>query len=70
MKGIKITLLGQEFTILLNGWIFPIGEASAVEGLLSTGPTPSSFYMGQKDQDEYYAEKCFFFQRRSLNKTI
>ena len=29
--------------ILLNGWILPIGGASAVEGLLSTGPTPSSF---------------------------
>ena len=29
--------------ILLNRWILPIGRASAVEGLLSTGPTPSSF---------------------------
>ena len=29
--------------ILLNWWILPIGGASAVEGLLSTGPTPSSF---------------------------
>ena len=28
--------------MLLNGWISPIGGASAVEGLLSTGPTPSS----------------------------
>ena len=28
--------------ILLNGWISPFGGASAVEGLLSTGPTPSS----------------------------
>ena len=28
--------------ILLNGWILPIGGASAVEGLLLTGPTPSS----------------------------
>ena len=28
--------------ILLNVWILPIGGASAVEGLLSTGPTPSS----------------------------
>ena len=27
---------------MLNGWILPIGEASAVEGLLSTGPTLSS----------------------------
>ena len=25
--------------ILLNGWIMPIGGASEVEGLLSTGPT-------------------------------
>ena len=29
--------------ILLNGWILPIGGALAVEGLLSTGPAPSSF---------------------------
>ena len=29
--------------ILLNGWILPVGGASAVEGLLSTGPTPSSY---------------------------
>ena len=27
--------------IFMNGWIFPIGGASAVEGLLSMGPTPS-----------------------------
>ena len=29
--------------VLLNGLILPIGEASAVEGLVSMGPTPSSF---------------------------
>ena len=31
--------------ILLNGWIFPIVQMVKlfVEGLLSTGPTPSSF---------------------------
>ena len=29
--------------ILLKGWVLSIGGASAVEGLLSTGPTPSSF---------------------------
>ena len=29
--------------ILLNGRILPIGGAPPVEGLLSTGPTPSSF---------------------------
>ena len=29
--------------ILLDWWILFIGEASAVEGLLSTGPTLSSF---------------------------
>ena len=29
--------------ILLNGWILPIGGASAIEGLLSTGPTPFIF---------------------------
>ena len=33
----------RDTAILLNGWILPIGGASAVEGLLSTGPTPSSF---------------------------
>ena len=27
----------------MNEWILPIGGASAVEGLLSTGPTLSSF---------------------------
>jgi hypothetical protein len=26
----------------MNGWILPFGGSSAVEGLLSTGPTPSS----------------------------
>ena len=43
LKGIQIALLVQEFNsaILLNGWILPIDGASAVEGLLSTGPTPS-----------------------------
>ena len=35
--GLKVT------AILLNGWILPIGGASAVESLLSTGPTLSSF---------------------------
>ena len=30
--------------ISLNGWILPIGEASAVEGLLSMGPTSFSLY--------------------------
>ena len=29
--------------IFLKLWILPIGGASAVEGMLSTGPTPSSF---------------------------
>ena len=34
---------GSRFTsILLNGWILPIGGASAVEGLLLRGPTPFS----------------------------
>ena len=31
--------------ILLNGCISPIGGASVMEGLLSTGPTPSSLYL-------------------------
>ena len=29
--------------IWLNGWILPFDGSSAVEGLLSIGPTPSSF---------------------------
>ena len=34
-------IIGARVTaILLNGWILPIGVASAVEGLLSTGLTP------------------------------
>ena len=37
VTGFRVT------AILLNGWILPFGGASAVEGLLSTGPTPSSF---------------------------
>ena len=36
MTGSRVT------AILLNGWILPICGASAREGLLSTGPTPSS----------------------------
>ena len=32
----------RDAAILLNWWILPIGGASAVEGLLSTEPTPSS----------------------------
>ncbi len=40
ITGLKVT------AILLNGWILPIGGASAVEGLLSTGPTPSSYIVG------------------------
>ena len=35
--------------ILMNGVILPIGGASAVEGLLSTGPTPSSFRERKKN---------------------
>ena len=36
---------GERVTaIFLNGCILPIGGASAVEGLRSTGPTPSSYY--------------------------
>ena len=30
-------------SILLNGWFLPIDGASVVKGLLSMGPTPSSF---------------------------
>ena len=36
-------------TILLNCLIFPIGQSGeAVEGLLSTGPTPSSLLLFHK----------------------
>ena len=42
MKGIEIALLVQK--ILLNVLILPIGGASEMEDLLSTGPTPSSYY--------------------------
>ena len=38
MSGSRVTV------IFMNGWILPIGGALALEGLLSTGPTPSSFY--------------------------
>ena len=34
--------------MLLNGWILPISGAFTFEGLLSTGPTPSSFYLKEK----------------------
>ena len=37
-KGHPNGITGSRFTaILLNGWILPIGGASAVEGLQSTG---------------------------------
>ena len=43
LEGHPNCMTGSKFTaILLNGWILPIGAASAVEGPLSTGPTPSS----------------------------
>ena len=29
-----------------------------------------SLYMGQKDQDGYYAEKCHFFKQRNLYTPI
>ena len=43
--------------IFLNGCILLIGGASAVEGLLSTGPTPSSFTRAkrQKNRDQITA---------------
>ena len=43
-KGHQNRITGSRVTaILLNWWILPIaGGTSAVEGLLSTGPTPSS----------------------------
>ena len=43
LKGHQSRTTGSRVTaILLNWLILPIGGASAVEGLLSTGPTPSS----------------------------
>ena len=43
LEGHQNRITGSRVTaILLNGWILPIGGASAVEGVLSTGPTPSS----------------------------
>ena len=35
----------RDMAILMNWWILPIGGASAVEGLFSTEPTPSSFLL-------------------------
>ena len=44
LEGHPNRITGSRVTaILLNGWMLPIGGASAVEGLLSTGPTPSSY---------------------------
>ena len=43
LEGHLNNITGSRVTaILLNGWILPIGGASAVKGLLSTGPPPSS----------------------------
>ena len=43
LEGHLNHITGSRVTaILLNGLILLIGGASAVEGLLSTGPTPSS----------------------------
>ena len=45
LEGHQNPITGSRVTaILLNGWILLIGGASAVEGLLSTGPTPSSLF--------------------------
>ena len=38
--------------ILLNLLILPIGGASAVEGLLSTGPSPSSLNNNKEEKKE------------------
>ena len=43
LEGHQYRITGlRGMAILLNGLILPIDGASAVEGLLSTGPTPSS----------------------------
>ena len=51
--------------ILLNGLILPIGGASAVEGLLSTGPSPSSLlsvnnYRFDKSSTFYKTSNCVY----------
>ena len=44
LEGHLNCITGSRVTsILMNGWFLPIGGSSAVEGLLSTGPTLSSF---------------------------
>ena len=44
LEGLVNRITGSRLTpILLNWWVFPIGGASGVEGLLSTGPTLSIF---------------------------
>ena len=44
LEGHQNRTTGSRVTaILLNGLILPIGGALAVDGLLSKGPTPSSF---------------------------
>ena len=46
LEGHQNCITGSRVTvILLNGWILPIGGTSAVEGVLSTGPTTSSFFV-------------------------
>ena len=43
LKGHQNFITDSKVTaILLHWWILPIGGASAVEDLLSTGPNPSS----------------------------
>ena len=45
LEGRLNRITGSRVTvILMNGLILPIGGASAMEGLLSTQPTPSSYY--------------------------
>ena len=45
LKGHSNCITGSRLkVILLNEWILPIGGASAVEVLLSTMTTPSSFF--------------------------
>ena len=46
--------------ILLNVWLLPIGGASAVEGLVSTGLTPSSLMVNTGD---FLALETFTRQR-------
>ena len=54
LEGHSNRITGSRVTaIFMNWWFLPIGGASAVEGLLSMGPTPSSFLYPFPDADPF-----------------